>query len=403
MNENDFDSIMERMLTNVSDKLDKREGSVIYDALAPAALELENAYAMMQMIQTETYADSASYYYLIKRAAERGIYPDEETCAVCRMVVTPAETPITIGDRFNLGTLNYTVTAEIQQGEYQITCETAGVSGNQQTGDLLVIETANDVNDMQTAKLTEVLIPGEDEEDVEAFRSRYFDSMVNEAFGGNKADYREKINQIDGVGACKTLRTWERGYRPANFLPSETVTAWMEQQSDETVGAEVFAWLQNVYDAASEKLLTVGGTVDCYIISSEFKTPSDTLVERVQNVVDPDGESGEGVGIAPIGHVVKVMGVQSKKIDICFEAVYTVGTTFESLQSSIEAAIDKYFGELAKNWSNEEYLTVRKSQIEARLLLISGILDISNTTLNGTEENVILGEAEIPVRGDVSG
>lgn len=394
---------MERMMSNVSDKLDKREGSIIYDALAPAALELENAYAMMQMIQTESYADSASYYYLIKRAAERGIYPDEETCAVCRMVVTPAETPIEVGDRFNLGTLNYTVTAEIQQGEYQITCETPGVSGNQQMGDLLVIETANDVNEMQTAKLTEILIPGEDEEDVEAFRSRYFNSMVNEAFGGNKADYREKINQIDGVGACKTLRTWERGYRPAIFLPSETVTAWMEQQSDETVGAEVFAWLQNIYDAAREKLLTVGGTVDCYIISSEFKTPSNTLVERVQNVVDPDSASGEGVGIAPIGHVVKVMGVQSKKIDICFEAVYTVGVTFESLQSAIEAAVDRYFGELAKNWSEEEYLTVRKSQIEARLLLISGILDISQTTLNGTEENVILGEAEIPVRGDVSG
>ena len=29
--ENDFDTLMERMLENVSDELDKREGSVIYD------------------------------------------------------------------------------------------------------------------------------------------------------------------------------------------------------------------------------------------------------------------------------------------------------------------------------------------------------------------------------------
>ena len=35
--ENDFDTLMERMLENVSDELDKREGSVIYDAIAPAA------------------------------------------------------------------------------------------------------------------------------------------------------------------------------------------------------------------------------------------------------------------------------------------------------------------------------------------------------------------------------
>ena len=42
--ENDFDMLMERMLENVSDELDKREGSVIYDAIAPAALELANMY-----------------------------------------------------------------------------------------------------------------------------------------------------------------------------------------------------------------------------------------------------------------------------------------------------------------------------------------------------------------------
>ena len=33
-----FDVIMQRMLDRVPDDLDKREGSVIWDALAPAAL-----------------------------------------------------------------------------------------------------------------------------------------------------------------------------------------------------------------------------------------------------------------------------------------------------------------------------------------------------------------------------
>ena len=39
----DFESIMEEMLSQVSDKLDKREGSVIYDAIAPMAMELAQA------------------------------------------------------------------------------------------------------------------------------------------------------------------------------------------------------------------------------------------------------------------------------------------------------------------------------------------------------------------------
>ena len=65
--ENDFDTLMERMLENVSDELDKREGSVIYDAIAPAALELANMYVALDVVMDEVFADTASYYYLIKR------------------------------------------------------------------------------------------------------------------------------------------------------------------------------------------------------------------------------------------------------------------------------------------------------------------------------------------------
>lgn len=39
-----FDTIIQRMLNNVDDDIDKREGSVIYTALAPIALELETYY-----------------------------------------------------------------------------------------------------------------------------------------------------------------------------------------------------------------------------------------------------------------------------------------------------------------------------------------------------------------------
>ena len=35
-----YESILERMLEKVPDNMDKREGSIIYDALAPAAVEL---------------------------------------------------------------------------------------------------------------------------------------------------------------------------------------------------------------------------------------------------------------------------------------------------------------------------------------------------------------------------
>ena len=403
--EYDFDTLVERMLANVDDKFDKREGSVIYDAVAPAALQLANMYVALDMVMDEVFADSASYYYLIKRAAERGIYPKEETNAECKLTVVPADTQISIDDRFALGELNYTVTSVIDtsQGLYKITCETPGTIGNQQLGDLIPLETKNNLNDMQSVKLTEILIPGEDEEDIEVFRERYFASFNQTAFGGNKADYKEKVNDIAGVGGCKIMRAWNSGYSPSDMIPDEDIISWFENQSESTLGREVYNWLQTVYNAAKQKLLTTGGTVRVIIITSEFKVPSTVLVDTVQTAIDPTINAGEGEGIAPIGHVVKIEGVSGRQINIDLNLVYKEGYTFTGLESSIKESIDAYFLELAKTWTENDNLTVRLSQIEARVLMIEGILDGGSIKLNNASENIILEYNEIPLRGEVNG
>lgn len=404
--EYDFDTLMDKMLSNVDDKLDKREGSIIYDAIAPVALELSNFYLNLDMVLDEVFAESASYYYLTKRAAERGLLPKEETNATLMMKVVPTETQISIGDRFNLDELNYTVTSIIDgnAGTYQVQCETAGVIGNQQLGALIPIETENELNNMESATLEEVLIPGEDEEDVETFRERYFASFDNEAFGGNKADYVEKVNNIDGIGGCKPIRAWSGGYNPARMIPTTTVQTWFEQQSEETLGAEVYAWLSTIYNASINKLLTVGGTVKLIIINSEFRKPSATLIQTVQEEIDPTNTTGEGDGVAPIGHVVNVIGVNEIPINVTLLSVeYETGYSFDTLKDAIETTIDNYFFDLRQAWASSDNLIVRTSQIEAQLLLMSGIVDIQGILLNGQEGNITLDGDSIPIRGDVIG
>lgn len=404
--EYDFDTLMDKMLSNVDDKLDKREGSIIYDAIAPVALELSNFYLNLDMVLDEVFAESASYYYLTKRAAERGLLPKEETNATLMMKVVPTETQISIGDRFNLDELNYTVTSIIDgnAGTYQVQCETAGVIGNQQLGALIPIETENELNNMESATLEEVLIPGEDEEDVETFRERYFASFDNEAFGGNKADYVEKVNNIDGIGGCKPIRAWSGGYNPARMIPTTTVQTWFEQQSEETLGAEVYAWLSTIYNTSINKLLTVGGTVKLIIINSEFRKPSATLIQTVQEEIDPTNTTGEGDGVAPIGHVVNVIGVNEIPINVTLLSVeYETGYSFDTLKDAIETTIDNYFFDLRQAWASSDNLIVRTSQIEAQLLLMSGIVDIQGILLNGQEGNITLDGDSIPIRGDVIG
>lgn len=400
-----FDTIMERMLSKVSSRFDKREGSVIYDALAPAALELSNFYIALDMVMDEAFADTASYYYLIKRAAERGIYPEEETNAICKMEVSPPGTKISVGDRFSLNGLNYTVVSFIdaEAGEYQAECETAGTEGNQQTGELLPIENAEDINGMEYARITEILVPGEDEEDVETFRERYFASVNSEAFGGNKADYKNKVNSINGVGGCKVARAWENGYSPSLMLPGEEVTAWFAGQSEDTLGAGVYSWVSAIYHAAEEKLLTAGGTVKVTIISSEYKEPSPALVKIVQDTLDPATSAGEGDGIAPVGHVVNVSGVESHAVDVSAEITYKRGYSFSVLHPFIEEMLDSYFAGLAQSWEDEDSIIVRTSEIETRMLKLEGIADVTGITLDGLNKNLVLGSNAIPVRGGVSG
>lgn len=348
-----FESIMEGMLARVPSNMDKREGSVIWDALAPVAVELQSVYIALDTVLNETFADTANLFYLVKRAAERGISQKLATKAVLQGEFTPVTLELPIGARFSCETLDYIVTEKIQNGVYKLTCETAGTEGNRHLGTLIPIDY---IDGLATAELTEVLIPAEDDEDVESLRERYLNSMTSQAYGGNIADYKEKTKSIDGVGGVKVTPVWNGG-----------------------------------------------GTVKLTIIDSEFKVPTEELIEVVQNEIDPVGHSGQGVGLAPIGHVVTVVGVGGRTIDIMTNIVYQTGWAWDSAKSYILNAIDLYFKELGQVWDENESLVVRISQLESRILSCAGVLDVSGTTLNGSTSNLSLDVNEIPVRGTING
>ena len=52
-------------------------------------------------------------------------------------------------------------------------------------------------------------------------------------------------------------------------------------------------------------------------------------------------------------------------------------------------------------WADSAYLIVRISQIDTRLLGVQGVLDVQDTFVNGSHDNLILGKYEIPVLGGV--
>ena len=67
-----FKDILSRMLAAVPDELDKREGSIIYDALAPAALALAEQYNMLTQLADMFFADTAAGEWLDRVAGNFG-------------------------------------------------------------------------------------------------------------------------------------------------------------------------------------------------------------------------------------------------------------------------------------------------------------------------------------------
>lgn len=215
--------------------------------------------------------------------------------------------------------------------------------------------------------------------------------------------YREKVLAMPGVGDLKIHPVWNGDISPASLIPGEEVESWYSSIIS-TLSGPVAAWLTAVYTAAKEKKLTVGGTVKLVIMASDYKTPTPTLLEEIQTAIDPEQNAGEGLGLAPIGHVVHVTGVTAEKVDIELHLTYASDWSWEAVKSYVEAVIDAYFVELSQDWASSDFLTVRISQIESRILAecSSMITDIGGTKINGQESNLALGPDSIPSRGEVT-
>ena len=345
-----FDYILKRTLNNISNNIDKRQGSVIYDAVAPCCMEIAKIYESLDRVIKETFADSSDRDFLIRRAKERGIYPKSASPAVmkgCFNIDVPT------GSRFYIDGFTYYVSEKISDGVFKMICETAGIEGHRHFGKLLPLD---NIDGLETAEITDIIITGENDEDTEVFRKRYFDSFSALAFGGNKKDYIQKVNLISGVGGCKVF--------PAFYG---------------------------------------GGTVKLIIISSDFSAVSDEFALMVKQEADPYGCDGLGVGFAPIGHKVFVESVLEKNINIRINIDFCENYNFYFIYEKISEKISDYFYELSKNWSYLENIEIVAMKIGTEIFDITGIKNISCISVADSGEfmSFILEENEIPVVGDI--
>lgn len=337
-----YDELLKRALGRISNQMDTSEGSFLFDAIVPCVAELYEAYLYIEELEKRVFADTAYGEYLERRAAERGIYRKPATYAI-RKAYFNVDVPI--GSRWAKEELVYTVTEKVQEGVFLTEANQTGAIGNRYSGELVNMDF---IENLTSATLGEVVIAGEDEEEDESLRLRYFSSFEKEAFGGNKRDYEEKIGSIDGVGVVKVYPTWNGG-----------------------------------------------GTVKIRLLDTENNVPSSELVQMVQELIDPIQTSGEGLGIAPIGHKVTVEGAEEVGVQITTQLTFKE-TSWENVRQDVVGVVEKYFKELRSKWSEND-VVIRISQIESRLLDIEGIIDVQGTKLNGNSSNLYLNDEQVPV------
>ena len=354
----DYNEILSRMLVaaqTAEPACDTREGSLIYTACAPMAAELAQAYIAATLLLENTFADSATRDFLVRRALERNVVPYESVAAQYTATFSyrndatiPPEAKFMSDDG-----LVFSVTAIDEVTHIcNLLCETTGTVGNGKVGHLVPAKA--DPN-FESMVFYSTLVVGEDEESTEHLRRRYFQELQSPAFGGNVTDYVNFTNKLDGVGAVKVESQWN--------------------------GA---------------------GTVKIIITDTALQPPSNALVNSVQSAIDPEVNQGVGVGIAPIGHTVTVVGANSTVINVSAYFIYKPGYSYTMLSNNLNIAFRAYIDELNMSWEIGDNIVVRTAGLISNFLAVQGIVDVLDLKINGYNSNLTLTNSRLAAYGTLT-
>lgn len=363
-----FETLQSEMLNDTATDVDQQEGSLIATAISKQAVRLEEAYQDLDYVNDNMLVDTQDREHLIESGIEAGLPIKEGTEAV---VLAQMNCEVEVGTQFTAidSEYNYlvdeyigTVDVEITDDDGDITTATyyqyhleamdVGIEPGQYTGE---IEPMEYIEEFEDGSITAVVTPGTDEEDTEVYRLRRLTWFNTKSCAGNRAYYQQVLSDLGTVGGIKIPRR-----------------------------------------KAGDTSITI------HVQGADYGVPSAEIVNKIKEEVDPSEYSGEGYGLAPIGHVVNIEAVTSTTINVSFTLTFDKVHNYDDVKTLVGAACESYVDELRKTWQDTDSIIVRMSGFENKILDIEGVVDIESVKLNGASSNVALGEYAIPVLGSVT-
>lgn len=365
----DYDYLINAALDRVPDTMDKRQGAIIFDALAPAAYVMTELVMNVADATLQTFTQTATDEFLDFKAEERGLKREPATKADVLAKATDEDGQplnLSIGDRFaSIGAdpIYYEVTKlSTVAGQATLTAEALGELGNSYVGQLLPISA---ISRFGNAEILELTVPARDVETDEELRERLLKANATINFGGNVSDYIEFVTGLEDISAVQVYPTWNGG-----------------------------------------------GTVKIAVLNNQFLAPSQDLIKATQNAIDPLDAQGDGYGIAPIGHTVTVVAPTLRTINVSVQIATKPAVTVEDVRQQVEKAIADYIASVRKVWGaigadNRTYeVTLFRSQIIVSLLKIDGIVNATSILFDGKDEDLKLvtdsTTEELPMIGTVA-
>lgn len=324
-----YEEFLERCLQKMPDDIDKREGSIVYTLLAPLCYELANIYFEMSNFLELSflgtsygdYLDKIGVLYNVERFSE---VLNEKTAKI-------VTTDDILGLTFYVGTYNFVVTENLGDDLYILQASEFSLEYNSIVGELYCALNSQEITE---AYIMDNITLAEEAEDDESYRVRILEKITTKPYGGNIADYEEKVLDVSGVSYAKV------------FTGTDDAPGYV-----------------NIVVAGVDKIPV-----------------SDDIITNVNELFNGT-ESTEGV--APIGHI--VIAKTTSYVDLDISVAISTAQNFDSVKEAITTRITEYISGLS---FESDIVSINK--ILAQVFLDDDIIDASNLTLNGLNENYIL-------------
>lgn len=360
-----YEQLLADVLANAPPEIDTRQGSIFYDAVSGILLKVAKLYTDLDLIVEMCSVATATDAALDVRAGEYGVARLAATRA--KYLVEFVGKMSQVGERFYTDGQYFVLRHDVAAGVYYLEAEAAGSGGNDIYAGTPAIP-VNNIAGLEAATFGLLYDSGSDAEGDDSLRLRVQEKIAGPAANGNRQHYKTWCEGIDGVGRARIFPLWNG---------PNTVKAVLIDSKGKPCGALKVAEVQKYIDPA-----TKGYTA--------------TVDGRTYTVGD-----GLGEGVANLGAHFTATGAAPLLVNISFAAELAAGATKEAAKLEAAAAVEAYFKQLVLEAAEDAPVVVRISAVGAILSGLQSVVDYRELQLNGATVNILPGDDDVPVLGEV--